>query len=91
MKKIVEKTFLEFKFLSNPAYSPDGKNIAFKVSTSDYENNRNLNDLYVIREDKKTHRVTSTGNVGCFAWDGLPVHRLARMEELHNWMDKYLK
>ena len=70
MKKIVEKTFLEFKFLSDPTYSPDGKNIAFKVSTSDYENNRNLNDLYVIREDKKTYRVTSTGNVGCFTWDG---------------------
>ena len=70
MKKIVEKTFLEFKFLSNPAYSPDGKNIAFKISTSDYENNKNLNDLYVIREDKKTYRITNTGNVGCFSWDG---------------------
>ena len=45
----------------------------------------------MIREDKKTYRVTSTGNVGCFAWDGLPVHRLARMEELHSWMEKYLK
>ena len=68
MKKITEKTFLTFRFLSSVSYSPDGKKISFLVRTSDYEHNRNLTDLYLIREDKKTYRLTDKGNVTCYTW-----------------------
>ena len=37
MKKIEIDTFLKFRFLSNPHFSPDGTKIAFTVSVPDRE------------------------------------------------------
>ena len=47
MKKIEIDTFLKFRFLSNPHFSPDGTKIAFTVSVPDRETNGYLSDLYL--------------------------------------------
>ena len=54
MKKIEIDTFLKFRFLSNPHFSPDGTKIAFTVSVPDRETNGYLSDLYLYDLGKKT-------------------------------------
>lgn len=68
MKKINELTLMDFKFISQPAYSPDGKYISVAVKTADYEGNCYHSDLYVLDEDRKEKKITSEGNVGTCTW-----------------------
>ena len=49
MKKIEIDTFLQFQFVSNPLFSPDGANAAFLVTVPDREQNTYHGDLYVTR------------------------------------------
>ena len=37
MENLHLKSFLEYKFLSNLDFNPEGKNLAFSLSESDYE------------------------------------------------------
>ena len=63
MKKIEIDTFLKFRFLSNPHFSPDGTKIAFTVSVPDREANGYLSDLYLYDLGKKAvSRVTCGGS-----------------------------
>ena len=48
MKKIEINTFLEFQFVSNPTFSPDGKYIAFIVSTADKADNNYKGNIHVV-------------------------------------------
>ena len=69
MKKIEIDTFLKFRFLSNPHFSPDGTKIAFTVSVPDRETNGYLSDLYLYDLRKKTvSRVTCAGDAKIWSW-----------------------
>ena len=69
MKKIEIDTFLKFRFLSNPHFSPDGTKIAFTVSVPDRETNGYLSDLYLYDLGKKTvSRVTCSGDAKTWSW-----------------------
>lgn len=69
MKKIEINTFLDFQFVSNPSFSPDGKHIAFVVSTADKADNNYKANLYVYNmESKKVLKLTSGGDARSYAW-----------------------
>ena len=69
MKKIEIDTFLKFRFLSNPHFSPDGTKIAFTVSVPDRETNGYLSDRYLYDLGKKTvSRVTCSGDAKTWSW-----------------------
>ena len=60
MKKIEIDTFLKFRFLSNPHFSPDGTKIAFTISVPDRETNGYLSDLYLYDPVSYTHLTLPT-------------------------------
>lgn len=69
MKKIEISTFLDFQYVSNPTFSPDGKYIAFVVSTADKADNNYKGNLYVYDMDaKKVLKLTSGGDAKSYAW-----------------------
>lgn len=69
MKKIEIDSFLQFQFVSNPTFSPDGKYVAFVVSTANKAQNTYLGDLYVYDlEKKQVRRLTSGGDAKTYTW-----------------------
>ena len=69
MKKIEINTFLDFQFVSNPSFSPDGKHIAFVVSQADKTDNNYKGNLYVYNMDsKKVVKLTSGGDAKSYTW-----------------------
>ena len=61
MKKLELRSFLEYKFLSNLDFNPNGRKIAFSVSESDIEKNLYKHFIYTLDTDtneikKLTHR-----------------------------------
>lgn len=69
MSPITIETFTEFKFVSNPTFSPDGTAIAFLVQKADLKTNGYLGDLYLYRlTDKKVIRLTGSGDVKDYLW-----------------------
>ena len=69
MKKIEINTFLEFQFVSNPTFSPNGKYIAFVVSNADKADNNYKGNIHVYdMEAKKVVKLTSGGDAKSYAW-----------------------
>ena len=69
MKKIEISTFLDFQYVSNPSFSPNGKYIAFVVSTADKADNAYKGNLYVYdMETKKVLKLTNGGDAKTYAW-----------------------
>lgn len=69
MKKIEIGTFLDFQFVSNPSFSPDGAQIAFLVARADREANGYKSDLYLYSvKDGSVKRLTSGGDAKTYAW-----------------------
>ena len=70
MKRHVERQdFLNFHFLSNPCFSPDGARIAYRVSRPDREKNAYNSDLWVYDLDSGTNRrMTASGEEKFFCW-----------------------
>ena len=69
MKKIEINSFLDFKYVSNPGFSPDGKLAAFVVQTASLEDNKYNGDLYVLEvESKKVRRLTAAGDAKGYVW-----------------------
>lgn len=70
MKRPVEhKDLLGFRFLANPAFSPDGESIVCRVSRPDLEKNGYESDLWLT--DLRTgtsRRLTSSGSEQFFCW-----------------------
>ena len=61
MKKLELRSFLEYKFLSNLDFNPNGRKIAFSVSESDIKKNLYKHFIYTLDTDtneikKLTHR-----------------------------------
>lgn len=70
MKRPVELTdLLRYRFLSAPAFSPDGNAICFLVHQADYDNNSYTSNLWLY-DLKNGHlrQLTTSGKEKFFAW-----------------------
>ncbi|MFW6377939.1 MAG: prolyl oligopeptidase family serine peptidase [Bacillota bacterium] len=69
MEKLNVDSMLEYKFLSELKYSPDGKNLAFKVSQANKDDNEYNSNLWIynLKEDN-FYQLTSGKKDGNFAW-----------------------
>lgn len=69
MEKITIDSVLEYKFLSGLKYSPDGENLAFKVSQADKDGNDYNTYLWIynIKEDN-FYQMTSSKSDGKISW-----------------------
>jgi len=56
MENLHLKSFLEYKFLSNLDFNPEGKNLAFSLSESDYEKNSYKHYIYSLNTETKEVR-----------------------------------
>ncbi len=69
MKKIEIQTLLEYKFLSAPTISPDGKYTAFVVSQADVKENNYPAAVFLLDNNSKTTRkLTAKGSVANLFW-----------------------
>ncbi len=69
MKKIAIETLLEYKFLSSPTISPDGKFTAFVVSQADIKENSYPASIYLMDNNSKTtKKLTAKGAVSNLMW-----------------------
>ncbi len=69
MEKIKIDTFLEYKFVSDSTFSPDGRYVAFVVSQADAQANDYKKDLYLYDVVKdNTRRLTVDRRVGLYVW-----------------------
>jgi len=67
MRKILPETLLEFKMVSNPRYSPNGKTAAFVVYTADTEINGYKGDIWLLKDGAPV-RLTSGGDGKSYCW-----------------------
>ena len=67
MKQLQLKDFLQYKFLSNVQYSPDGKKAAFVVSNANEEENSYESRLYLY-ENGAVRQLTDLGKERSFIW-----------------------
>lgn len=68
-KKIEIQSFLDFKFVSHPTFSPDGKKVAYVVQQACLEENTYKGDLYLLDVDTKTSiQLTSHGDAKGYTW-----------------------
>lgn len=69
MKPIKIDTFLDFSFVSNPTFSPDGTLLAYQVQKANLEDNNYKSDLWLYDMAKKKHRrLTAGGDVRSYCW-----------------------
>ncbi len=69
MKKIEIETLLEYKFLSSPTISPDGKHTAFVVCQADIKENTYPASIYLLDNDTKAvKKLTAKGSVSNLSW-----------------------
>ncbi len=69
MEPIKMESLCEFRFVSNPGFSPDGKNIAFVVQQAELAGNGYKGDLYVFdRAAKSVRQMTAAGDAKSYVW-----------------------
>ena len=69
MENLHLKSFLEYKFLSNLDFNPEGKNLAFSLSESDYEKNSYKHYIYSLNtETKEVRKLTHFGKEKNSLW-----------------------
>lgn len=70
-KQIQPDSFLQFKYVSSPSFSPDGKWIAFVVRRPDLDSNSYPGDLYLADSDgKNVRQLTVGGDAKGYCWSG---------------------
>jgi dipeptidyl aminopeptidase/acylaminoacyl peptidase len=67
MKKIALDDFAKYSYLSNPTFSPNGKNFAFVESEADLTKNSYRHYIYILK-GKKPVRLTSAGKESSFVF-----------------------
>ena len=70
-KQIQTDSFLQFKYVSSPLFSPDGKLISFVVMSPDLKKNRYPANLYLADNDgKNVRQLTVGGDAKTYCWSG---------------------
>jgi len=85
MKRIEIDSFLNFRYVSAPGFSPDGRLAAFVVQTASIEDNNYRGDIYVLDvESRQTRRLTSGGDAKGYVWteDGTLLFSAMRDEKI---------
>ena len=69
MKETLElRDFLDYQFLSNVTYAPDGEHVAYVIATCDEKHNTYQRRLYVW--DGKAHKqLTNGGKESMYLWE----------------------
>lgn len=87
MKTIGIDTFLDFQFVSDPSFSPDGAKIAFVVKQADKKANTYPGNLYLYDlADGQARPLTSGGDSASYTWTEqntllFPAKRDAKLKE----------
>ena len=69
MENLKLDSFLEYKFLSNLDFNPDGSNLAFSISEADLENNSYKNFIYSLdTKNKEIKKLTHSGKEKNSLW-----------------------
>ena len=69
MKKIDCKTFLNYRFVSNPQISPDKRYTAFILKEPNINNNNYSSDVYILRNNSdKIYCLTNHNNISSYSW-----------------------
>ena len=73
---------MDFQFVSNPHFSPDGHLAAFAVQKASEGENGYQKDLYLLDiETKKVRRLTAGGDAGDYLWTGQGAVLFSAMRE----------
>lgn len=86
-KKFTCESFLDFKYVSDPQLSPDGKYTAFLLKTADIRSNSYQTALYLLdNKTGETKQMTSIGPVAAYTWEDeetilFPALRSASLKE----------
>ena len=69
MENLKLDSFLEYKFLSNLDFNPDGSNLAFSVSEADLENNTYKHFIYNLdTKNREIKKLTHSGKEKNSLW-----------------------
>ncbi|MBE5776914.1 MAG: S9 family peptidase [Clostridiales bacterium] len=68
MNKITAEKFCEMQFAGSPQFSPDGKYLAYTLKKVKADKKGYESDLYVLKENGKTIRLTAGGDGNGFVW-----------------------
>ena len=88
MRNIQIEDFLDFKYVSRPGFSPDGKKAAYIVQQAGLEGNKYLGDIYLLDiETGESSKLTEAGNVKTYLWteDGRLFFPAAGEGEQQQW------
>ena len=83
-KQIKADSFLQFQYVSAPAFSPDGKKVGFVVQHADLKDNTYYGDIWMLdAATKKVSQLTSGGDAKgfVFAPDGKVLFAAKRTKE----------
>lgn len=68
MEKITAKSFLEYQYVSNPQFSPNGKYLAFVVQQANLDANGYKGDLYILEDGQEARKLTAGGDAKAYCW-----------------------
>ena len=69
MEPVRIDSFCQFRFVSHPGFSPDGRYIAFVVRQADLKSNSYPGNLYFYDTEKDSYsQLTTSGKVTSYIW-----------------------
>ncbi|WP_462355234.1 alpha/beta hydrolase family protein [Fusobacterium ulcerans] len=87
MENLKLKDFLDYKYLSNLEFSPNGENAGFVVNTTNYDDNNYQSNIWLLKnKTKKDSKLTSLNEERSFLWIDnstiiFPATRDAKLKE----------
>ena len=87
MENLKLKDFLDYKYLSNLEFSPNGENAGFIVNTTNYDDNNYQSNIWLLNnKTKKYSKLTSLNEERSFLWIDnstiiFPATRDAKLKE----------
>ena len=95
MENLKLKDFLDYRYLSNLEFSPNGENAGFVVNTTNYDDNNYQSNIWLLNnKTKKYSKLTSLNEERSFLWIDnstiiFPAARDAKLKEKVNQGEKW--